>query len=135
MNRKFILGRGTSDPIESYYHNKFHKQSVKLASSHLLENYFRYPKQGEQSRYDRHSNALLESYQQRSKSKQTELDNQNTKLFLKLNAVDNRAPIYSKETIPTMPPHQILVEEKRAGSEEFKPSLNYRQRVNSHRNI
>ena len=32
-------------------------------------------------------------------------------MFLKLNAVDKRAPIFSKETIPTMPPHEILVED------------------------
>jgi hypothetical protein len=56
-------------------------------------------------------------------------------MFLKLSAVDNRAPIYSKERIPTMPPHEILVEQKRAGSADYRPTLNFGQRVTSHRNI
>jgi hypothetical protein len=56
-------------------------------------------------------------------------------MFLKLSAVDNRAPIYSKERIPTMPPHEILVEQKRGGSADYRPTLNFRQRVTSHQNI
>ena len=72
---------------------------------------------------------------QRSYSKQKEIHFENAKMYLKLSAVDRRTPIYSKETIPTMPPHSILVQEKPAAPSEFRPTLNFQQRVRSHQHI
>lgn len=91
------LGTAEKNPLERFFQDRFHRKYIKESQSHLQRHYFKQQKEGEQTRHQRHSDVLLRSNATRTRTHLRELEQDNQKIFLKLSAVDDRNPIYSKE--------------------------------------